>query len=262
MGLESKYHKKFSNGKLGQVSGLFVFMIGLLFCHMNVLAAEPESNFSAVEVNRGAYLFGRYCTLCHGNDGLGEGVLTIRIDNYPSTNLIAGEQRFKSLEQLVDVITYGGVNESLSVSESMPPYQEEISDSDIQYIAKFIMFLREDNEPATEILKGNIALLPLRRDAGRELFKIHCVLCHGKQALGDGRMAKIFKLKKAASPANLTVSVLPKSALFKMIALGGEANGRSPYMPPWEQQLSKRQLNAVVEYVQSLNIKGNQVKKY
>ncbi len=258
MDFESKYHKTPSNSRLVQVGGFFAFMISLLFCHTNVSAADQESNYSAIEVNRGAYLFGRYCTLCHGNDGLGEGVLTIRIDDYPSTNLIAGEQRFKSLEQLVDVITDGGVNESLAVSESMPPYQEEISDSDIEYLAKFIMFLREDNEPATEILKGNIALLPLRRDAGRELFKIHCVLCHGKQALGNGRMAKIFKLKKAASPANLTLSVLPQSALFNMIALGGEANGRSPYMPPWEQQLSKRQINAVVEYIQSLNIKSNQ----
>jgi mono/diheme cytochrome c family protein len=238
---------------------LFIFIpLLLLISPLKLFAAEQEVNFSAVEVNRGAYLFGRYCTLCHGTDGLGEGVLTIRIDNYPSTNLIAGEQRFNNQKELVDVIKNGGINKSLEVSESMPPYQDEISQSDIGYLATFIRYLREHTEPATEVLKGNIALLPLRRDAGKELFKIHCVLCHGKKAFGDGRMAKLFKLKKAATPANLTVSVLPKSELFKIIALGGEANARSPYMPPWSQQLSERQIMAVVEYVQSLNVKHSQ----
>lgn len=230
-----------------------ILIVSLILLQPNSFASEIDTRFSAVEINRGAYLFGRYCTLCHGVDGLGEGVLTIRIDNYPSANLVGGEQRFNSLQELVEVIADGGVNTQLKVSESMPPYKDEIAPADLGYIAKFIQFLRVQNEPATEILKGNIALLPLRRDAGRELFKTHCVLCHGKEGLGNGRMAKLMKIKKAPAPANLTKTTLPEGDILAMITNGGEANGRSPYMPPWGQQLSKRQLKAVTEYVKTLS---------
>ncbi len=255
MSVKDVYSGTFLNQPIKKLIHFLVAPLILILSSLSLLAQEQGTGYSAVEVNRGAYLFGRYCTLCHGADGLGEGVLTIKIDNYPSTNLIAGNQRFNSHKELVDVITYGGVDKSLQVSESMPPYQEEISESDIGYLATFVRYLREDTEPATEVLKGNIALLPLRRDAGKELFKIHCVLCHGKGALGDGRMAKLLKLKKAATPANLTVSMLPKPEILRIIALGGEAVGRSPYMPPWSQQFSERQLMAVIDYVQSLRVK-------
>lgn len=87
---------------------------------------------------------------------------------------------------------------------------------------------------------------------GSIVFHHYCVLCHGAKADGGGRAARMYSPR----PANLARS--DKSDAYKamMIRRGGEAMGRSSYMPPWGDELSDEQINDVVAYLRSIAIGG------
>ena len=85
---------------------------------------------------------------------------------------------------------------------------------------------------------------------GYIVFKTHCVLCHGIHADGNGRAAKNYNPR----PANLRLS--DKSDQYKemIIRNGGGAMGRSPFMPPWGQELTDEQIRDVVYYLSVINV--------
>jgi cytochrome c oxidase cbb3-type subunit 3 len=77
---------------------------------------------------------------------------------------------------------------------------------------------------------------------GGIVFKQYCVLCHGEQGQGYSRASILYK--------NVGLAISGKSDDFEhIIREGGEAVGRSPYMPPWEDELSQEQILDVVAYL-------------
>lgn len=79
---------------------------------------------------------------------------------------------------------------------------------------------------------------------GALVYKAYCVVCHGE--IGDG----IARATKLYSADVLRISgELSTQELHDIIRLGGEAVGRSPYMPPWQDELSEEQTNDVVAYL-------------
>jgi len=64
---------------------------------------------------------------------------------------------------------------------------------------------------------------------GSIVFRTYCMLCHGPHADGKGRAARNYN----PPPANLTVSAASDAYKEMIIRKGGEAMGRSPFMPPW-----------------------------
>jgi mono/diheme cytochrome c family protein len=86
---------------------------------------------------------------------------------------------------------------------------------------------------------------------GSIVFKTYCVLCHGTKADGKGRASKNY----VPEPANLTVSTRSDDYKEKIIRKGGVGVGRSPFMPPWEQELTNEQIRDVVYYLKVINIK-------
>ncbi|MEM7183412.1 MAG: cytochrome c [Spirochaetota bacterium] len=86
---------------------------------------------------------------------------------------------------------------------------------------------------------------------GKKLFKTYCVLCHGEKGDGKGRLA----VGKIPPPANLTISKLTDAAKKKIITGGGESVGRSPFMPPWGQQLSEQEILDLIAYTNAIKIK-------
>jgi len=79
--------------------------------------------------------------------------------------------------------------------------------------------------------------------AGENLFKSHCVLCHGTDATGNTTMGKQLKAR------NLHSSVVQKKsdAELKHIITDGEGN-----MPPFSAQLTSAQIDELVAYVRQL----------
>lgn len=84
---------------------------------------------------------------------------------------------------------------------------------------------------------------------GSLVFFNYCVTCHGPNADGKGRAARLYD----PPPANLRKSD-KNVAYMKLIVRGGGASmGRSQYMPPWGEELTDEQIADVVAYLQSIN---------
>ncbi|MFK7816907.1 MAG: cytochrome c [Gammaproteobacteria bacterium] len=85
--------------------------------------------------------------------------------------------------------------------------------------------------------------------AGEKVYKARCALCHGESGQGDGRMSKVIK---NPPPFDLTESVMPVEYLQLIVSNGGEPVGRSPQMPPWNDELTDTELESVVLYIHGL----------
>ena len=85
---------------------------------------------------------------------------------------------------------------------------------------------------------------------GSIVYQNYCVTCHGVNADGKGRAAKLYDPK----PANLRVS--PYNDQYKELIIrgGGERVGRSKFMPPWGQELTDEQITDVVSFLRSINL--------
>lgn len=102
--------------------------------------------------------------------------------------------------------------------------------------------------------KAQGALLPRdSRDAavfrGGLVFANYCVTCHGINADGNGRAAKLYNPR----PANLRMSDKNDAYMGLIIRMGGQAMGRSEFMPPWGAELTDEQMKDLVAYLRSIN---------
>lgn len=95
--------------------------------------------------------------------------------------------------------------------------------------------LRKDSDEAS-IVRGGI------------VFRTYCVLCHGAHGDGNGRTARMYNPR----PANLTRSPYNDEYKELIIRRGGEGIGRSPFMPPWGEQLTDEQIRDVIAYLRSI----------
>ena len=84
---------------------------------------------------------------------------------------------------------------------------------------------------------------------GGLVYSNYCVTCHGYNADGNGRAARLYNPK----PANLRMSDKNDAYFGLIVRMGGEAMGRSPFMPPWGAELTDEQTNDLVAYLRSIN---------
>ena len=84
---------------------------------------------------------------------------------------------------------------------------------------------------------------------GSLVFFNYCVTCHGPNADGNGRAAKLYDPR----PANLRASDKNLQYMRLIVRNGGKALGRSEFMPPWGEELTDEQIDDVTAYLQSIN---------
>jgi mono/diheme cytochrome c family protein len=83
---------------------------------------------------------------------------------------------------------------------------------------------------------------------GRELFRAHCMQCHGEKADGRGPLAHRFN----PPPANIAATNKSDDYILQIVTLGGEALGRSGMMPEWGLELSGPEILDVVTYLRTV----------
>ena len=88
---------------------------------------------------------------------------------------------------------------------------------------------------------------------GGLVYANYCVTCHGINADGNGRAARLYNPK----PANLRASDKNDAYFGLIIRKGGAALGRSEFMPTWEAELTNEQISDLVAYLRSINIAKN-----
>jgi cytochrome c oxidase cbb3-type subunit 3 len=220
-----------------------------LACLILLLTVLPVSSQNVDDttptVEFGAEVYWKHCVLCHGSQGMGEGKIPLKIKNYPNTNIVSASKT-RTPEEIHDVVVYGGMLPN--ISKFMPPMGNELTWTEVQSVTMFVSRLRESPEKYYTML-NEYSSVEDTPELGFSIFESRCVLCHGINGEGDGRMARVIK---NPPPFNLTQSKMPISYLKLIIEKGGEALGRSGQMPPWGDQLSKEEINAVATYLLSL----------
>jgi mono/diheme cytochrome c family protein len=84
---------------------------------------------------------------------------------------------------------------------------------------------------------------------GAPLYKRYCSGCHGADGRGGAHtfMPHIQNLTKKDY-----IEFLPDGYLFTVIAEGGEAVGKSGYMPAWGGTLSEQEIKDVIAHIRTL----------
>lgn len=86
---------------------------------------------------------------------------------------------------------------------------------------------------------------------GRELYMEKCVLCHGSQGEGWDWTKKVAQ---PPIPVPDLAKVTPEQSdqfLFDVVKNGGEAVGKTRFMPPFGFQLSDQEVWDLVAYMRS-----------
>jgi len=86
------------------------------------------------------------------------------------------------------------------------------------------------------------------------LYQSYCARCHGKNADGRAKIAAYYRKISAPKPANFTIPLIKNRSeeyLKSVIMDGGEAHSLSRYMPPFGQELSDNQIDALVYFIKT-----------
>jgi cytochrome c oxidase cbb3-type subunit III len=97
--------------------------------------ASPVRSVS-YEERQGAALYGKYCSVCHGTEGKGDGFNAFNLDPRPRDFSDSTFMKALSDDQLVQTISGGG--KSVNKSPLMPSYRGTLSRQQISYIVRFI----------------------------------------------------------------------------------------------------------------------------
>ena len=87
---------------------------------------------------------------------------------------------------------------------------------------------------------------------GKKYYVTYCSGCHGETGKGDGPAAASLPVKPTNHNDGVVMNQLPDKLLFEIISKGGQAVGKSPFMPGWGNQLREKQIRDVIAYVRSL----------
>jgi mono/diheme cytochrome c family protein len=87
---------------------------------------------------------------------------------------------------------------------------------------------------------------------GASLYALYCASCHGARGDGDGPIAQALDPRPARHSDGSTMNALTDDYLFRVIAEGGAALGKSPLMAPWGGTLDDAQIRALVAFIRTL----------
>ena len=109
-------------------------------------------------------------------------------------------------------------------------------------VAVFVSFL----------LGVSLLALPVPND-GQTSYEKMCLKCHGSQGKGDGPVAKMVKDQDMGDLSDKeAMDQYSDEDLYKFIAEGGEAVGKSKLMVAHKSKLTEAEIKAVIAYIKTL----------
>jgi mono/diheme cytochrome c family protein len=87
---------------------------------------------------------------------------------------------------------------------------------------------------------------------GKKLYVTYCSSCHGDSGKGDGPAAASLPVKPANHTDGNVMNKMSDKTLVDIISKGGQAAGKSAFMPPWGGSLREKQIADIVAYLRSI----------
>jgi mono/diheme cytochrome c family protein len=193
------------------------------------LPAPDASTEATTSSDKGRVIFLRDCAHCHGarGDGVSPNMHTLHPAPFDLTS-------FELTESFIARI----VREGLAGSD-MPGWRLG-SEEDVRAVANYTAQL---GKPDSLSAKERYAPPEALHEAGRRIYVMHCLNCHGEQGQGDGPDAA----KHLPRPASFA-EMRPSYAAARRVIDNGV---RGTDMPSWPL-LTSPEIQAVTFYVRSL----------
>ena len=106
--------------------------VALAFASAGVLASTHEVRPGSTPVARGAAVYSKYCALCHGSGGAGDGRAASMQKVAPADLTASSRSRSYKLK----IVRDGGPG--LGRSSSMPAWREVLSDAEIADVVAYV----------------------------------------------------------------------------------------------------------------------------
>jgi mono/diheme cytochrome c family protein len=98
--------------------------------------AVPVERVLSYEERQGSALYMKYCAVCHGKEGKGDGFNAFNLDPRPRD--LSDSSSMAALSDAQILQTIGGGGRSVNKSPLMPSYAWTIDDRQIRYVAAYI----------------------------------------------------------------------------------------------------------------------------
>lgn len=85
----------------------------------------------------------------------------------------------------------------------------------------------------------------------RKLYNINCARCHGTAGKGDGPDKEYLETSLPDFTSTEFHATRKDDDLYRIIFNGGEAEGMSFEMPPWDGILEENEINGIIKYLRS-----------
>lgn len=194
----------------------------------------PSGPSASAVLENGKRIFLRDCAHCHGQrgDGVSFNMHTLHPAPFDLTSFELNESYIRQV-----------VREGLPGSD-MPAWHLG-SEEEVRDVSAYTARLgRLQNLP----LQERYAPPDVMREAGRRIYKMHCVTCHGEHGEGDGPDAS----KHLPRPASFTEMSPAFTAARRIIQNGVPGTD----MPSWPL-LTDPEIQAVTFYIRTLYIGGS-----
>lgn len=90
------------------------------------------------------------------------------------------------------------------------------------------------------------------KDEGKKLYVTYCSSCHGDNGKGDGPASASLPVKPANHTDGNVMNKMSDKTLTDIISKGGQAAGKSAFMPAWGGSLREKQVADIVAYLRSI----------
>ncbi len=118
------------------ISPRLVRGLGLALASAGVLASTHDVRPGNAPVARGATVYAKYCALCHGSGGAGDG-RAASMQKVPPADLTVST---RSLGYKLQIVREGGTE--LGRSSGMPAWRDVLSDAEIADVVEYVETLK------------------------------------------------------------------------------------------------------------------------
>ncbi len=194
----------------------------------------------------GRKLYMTYCFTCHGVSGRGDGPAAARLEPKPR-NLTDDAYMARRTDQDLYQAISGGSPAIHRFSE-MPEWKHFLYP---ERIRDLIAYIRTLHRPLDA--KGRPAARQGNREAGQRLYAAYCAVCHGSEGRGNGPLSSLVGPKPFDFTDTAGMAAKGDGELYEAIFSGGEAIGKSTFMPRWAGLLREQEIWDVIAYVRAFS---------